>query len=107
MALGVKFDRGEGQTLSLKVNVPAEAVKGAKTARVRVGMLAGRDGDKLLMKAGGQEYRLLSAWYQDIPLKKLPRAGENILTFKLVKRGLPEKRPTVLRISSAVIAVEK
>ena len=98
---------GVGQSVKINFQVSPEKLRDASQAFIRIGMLSARKGDKIELKIGSDRYKLNSAWYQTIPLKNMLKAGKNTAKFTLLKRGYPEKKPHILRISSAVLVIRK
>jgi len=101
----------EGGTLSVSVTVPAEALKGARSARVRVGTLGNAPSESLTMAIGGLTYELQSGTYfQEVALAHVPAGGRQAVTFAC--RSTPEvvaKRPGEhrLRVSSVTVVIER
>ena len=103
-----------GQHLPVSLRVPAQALAGATSARVRVGLLGSKASDRLTMTLGREAYPLAGGTYfQEVDLGHLPTAGTTTLDFTLVHRegklgsrdsDGPENR---LRVSSVSLVIEK
>ncbi len=110
-----------GQTLSIDVDLPADAVAGSRSAAVRVGVLGSYSQDDLEMTVDGTSYPLANAenesfvGYQQVKLARVPPAGTTAMQFKLNRRdgklrsertdkSKPENR---IRISSATLVIER
>ena len=102
-----RFDAGVGQNITLNFLVPPEKFADADSAFLRIAMLSGREDDALTMNFAGVDYNLGSEFFQEIPLDNLPLLGNNLATFTLINRGLPEEVPYELRISSAALVLRK
>lgn len=101
----------EGGTVSVPVTVPAEAVKGARSARVRVGTLGNAPGERLTMAVGGRTYELQSATYfQEVTLTRVPATGRQAITFACHSTpAVVAERPGEhrLRVSSVTVVIER
>lgn len=103
----IPFKAGVGEELEFKITVPTQELQKVANPRLRLGMLAGRPGDKIQVSVNGQVETVRSDWYQEILLKNLSVDSQQVVRLKLLKRGLPEKRPTLLRISSVVLVTDQ
>lgn len=103
----VPFQDGVGEELEFKVAAPIQELQGVINPRLRIGMLAGRSGDKVLLSINNESQVIKSNWFQEIPLKHLSTSSQITVRLKLLKRGLPEKRPTLLRVSSVSLLLDR
>ena len=109
-----EFER-VGQRLTVNVTLPPAALKAARGACVRVGLLGSDDADRMVMQVGGHSYQLASGtWFQEIPLRHLPAPGRNTLVFQLLQRAgtlgerpAPDQVENRLRVSSVSVVVAK
>ena len=110
-----EFNEENRRKLSVGVSIPTDALKGAGSARVRVGTLGSLATDHMTMTVGEDTYDLATGTYfREIELKRLPSPGYTSLGFNLVhrygtlgertERTKPENR---LRVSSVSIVIEK
>lgn len=101
----------EGGEVAVTASLPAQALKGATSARVRVGTLGNAPGEKLAMVVGKQMYPLATGTYfQEVQLRSLPLAGELRLVFRCASPPeLVAARPGDhrLRLSSATLVIER
>lgn len=103
-----------GDHRRITVSVPDDVLKGARSARVRVGLLGSNTGDRLAMTIGGRRYRLRAGTYfQEIPLRAMPGPGRNVVDFHLQAReGTIGERTAQggenrLRVSSISLIIER
>ena len=93
-----------GAEVNVPVSVPAESLREAREARVRVGTLGNERGDRIVLAVGGRTYPLRGGTYfQEVPLRSLPRPGRNALRFRLERRDGEHR----VRVSCASIVVER
>ena len=104
-----------GQHLKIGVDVPAEAVRKARSARAQVGLLGSCSSDRMIMTIGKDTYQLASGTYfQEVKLRRVPAVGRVTLDFCLLHReGTLGERPAEdqpqnrLRVSSVSIVTEQ
>ena len=93
-----------GTEAAIPVTVPAEVLRGAREARVRVGTLGSAPGDRVTLLVGNDSYPLRGGTYfQEIRLRHLPPPGNSVLRFRLDKRDGEHR----LRVSCATIVIER
>jgi hypothetical protein len=93
-----------GEDVTIPVIVPDTALKNATAARVRIGLQNADGKDEVLLKIGADTYPLKSGLYfQELPLKSLPKPGENQLIFTLKSRDGDHR----IRVSTAALIIEK
>jgi hypothetical protein len=102
----VPFKNGVGEELKFKISSLTQK-QGTINPRLRVGMLAGHPGDKIKLSVNGQNQTIKSDWFQEIPLRSLSTNKQLTVHLKLLRRGSSEKRPTMLRISSVSLLVDR
>jgi hypothetical protein len=91
-------------TITVNIDVPAEALKDAKSVRGRVGLLGNALEDRILMTLGKETYPLESGTYfQEVPVRKFPGAGINTLGFKLAKSDGKHR----IIVSCATLVIER
>ena len=91
-----------GDTVTITVNVPGEALAGAERAEARLGLLGSEADDRMRLTLAGAEYEVpTGTYYAVIPLRRLPSAGPNELRFTLDERPREHR----LRVSCATLAV--
>ena len=114
-----EFER-VGQTLQINVDVGAEDIAAARSARIRIGLLGSTPDDRITMTVAGGTYTLNNATddtrvgFQEIPLDQMVTAGPNALKFTLHGRAgvLGERlkendHENRLRISAVSLVLEK
>jgi hypothetical protein len=103
-----EFSQKTGEIIKIPVSVPAEALKGAIQATVRVGILGNTEEglvNHVSLLAGGKTYQLRNgSSFQEFRLPALPKPGITTLGFRLDDRS-SYYHP--LRISCATIVLER
>jgi hypothetical protein len=95
---------GVGSEVSIPVKVVSDRASGATEARVRVGTLGNVTGDQIRLTVNGETHMLREGTYfQEVKLASIPAAGQQTLTFRLMKTGDPHG----LRVSCATIVLER
>lgn len=107
--------KNDRRKLSVGVTIPADALKGAGSARACIGTLGSLPSDRLMMTIGEDTYELAAGTYfREVELKRLPSPGNTSFGFNLVhrdgtlgERTDPAKPENRLRVSSVSIVIEK